>query len=431
MIKKFTYGIAILFLGLAGCQGNNPFEKKEVTAYNEGVQLVNADKDMQAADYFKKVIAADPKHPLAHYNLGVIYDDNGMFDEAIVEFKKAIEINPKNVDAHYRLAIAYATQGDDEIAIEELKKVLLVEPTHIPTLYNLAVLHEGLGEQDTAMGYYRKVVELKPDHAEALNNLGLACAKKGMWDAAEEQLQKAINANPRYFEALNNLGVVLVQKQRYERAASVFQRALRQNPKSSQTLYNLAKISFENTHDYKAAAEYAQKYLALPGRHPNAPEISALLASAQKELGALQQEAESSVEGRVKRDALEFLQAVQRGDFREFYPFQPEELRDKITKEEWDQDVSQMDATKLADQKGSLLRLLGFDDLLGVQVKSIQLVSPQKAKVVLANAYGKPGEILERESYWQEVNGKWGPTAFMERIKDNWNRARVDSVVQQ
>ena len=416
---------------LAGCSGPNPFEKKDVTLYNQGVELVNADKDLQAADYFKKVLEANPKHPLAHYNLGVIYDDNGMFDEAIVQFRKALEINPKNVDAHYRLGIALATQGEDEAAIEELRKVLVVEPTHIPTYYNLAVFYEGLGQEDVAIEYYRKVVELKPDHAEALNNLGLAYAKKGMWDAAEECLQKAINAKPGYFEALNNLGVVLVKKQRYEKAASVFQKALKQNPKSSQTLYNLAKFSFENTHDYKAAVEYARTYLEASGHQAKVQEVKEILTSAQNKMGTLQKEAESSVEGRVMKDAMEFLQAVQRGDFREFYEFQPDALREKVSKEEWDNDLTQMDPSKLAEQKSSLLRLIGFDDLLDVQVKAIQLVSPEKAKVVLANSYGKPGEITEKELYWQEVNGKWGPTAFLERIKDNWERARVDAIQQQ
>ncbi len=398
-----------------------------MTLYNQGVQLVNEDKDLQAAELFKKVLEIDPKHPLAHYNLGVIYDDNGMFEEAIAEFKQALQANPKNIDAHYRLGIAYATQGSDDQAISELRSVLQSEPSHIPTLYNLAVLYDGAGQQDQAIEYYRKVIEIKPEYPEALNNLGLAYAKKDMWDAAQEYLQKAIAARPNYFEALNNLGVVLVTKKQFEKAASIFRRALKQNPKSAKTLYNLAKISYEDVHDHRAAIEYAQTYLSLGVYLEKKEEIEKLLATARKELESLQKESETSVEGRIRRDAKEFLLDVQRGDFRDFYVFQPEELRESLSKEQWDQDLSGMDPTKLAEQKEALVKLIGFDDLLSVEVQKIELVSARKAKVVLSNSFAKDGQVLQKESYWEEASGRWAPSIFLQRIQENWNRARVDS----
>ena len=426
----FLFVVAIVNTILTGGCVSNPFIQKDIVLYNQGVELVKADKDLDAAEMFKKVLEINPKHPLAHYNLGVIYDECGMFEEAIAQFRLALEINPKNIDAHYRLGIAYATQGMDEDAIAQLQSVLQVEPSHIPTYYNLAVLYEGLGQQDRAIEYYRKVIELKPDYPEALNNLGLAYAKKGMLDAAEEHLHKAIGARPNYFEALNNLGVVLVQKHRYEKAASAFQRAMKQNPKSAKTLYNLAKISYENIHDQRAALEYAQTYLNLVGYLEKKKEMEDLSASVRKELDVLQRQADTSVEGRIRNDAKDFILAVQRADFRDFYLFQPPELRDTLSKERWDLDLSGMDPIKLAEQKEALVKLIGFEDLLSVQIKTIELVSVRKAKVVLANHFAKEGEITQKEAYWEEVNGRWAPSDFLQRIKDNWDRARIDSTAK-
>ncbi len=415
--------LAVLFL--AGCAPSNPFVQKDIALYHRGVELVNADKDLDAAEYFKKVLEANPKHPLAHYNLGVIYDDKGMFDEAIAEFQKALDVNPKNVDAHYRLGIALATQGSDEEAVAQLQQVLLSEPSHIPSHYNLAVLYSALGRTDSAIDEYRKVIDIKPDYAEALNNLGLAYAEKGMGDVAQQYLEKAIAQRPGYVEALNNLGVVLISKEQFDKAAETFRTALKQNPKSAQALFNLAKVNFENLRDYRAAVEYATRYLALGGNQQNREEVDNLLTKAKAQLDQLQVEAASSVEARIRRDAKEFILAVQKADFRDFYIFQPRELRETLTREEWERDLAGMNTTNLSEQKSALVKLIGFEDLLSVSIQNIDVVSPQRARVIMASSLAK--EPQQKELIWEEVNGKWVPVPFLQRVAENWSRAKIDA----
>ncbi|GAH11414.1 unnamed protein product, partial [marine sediment metagenome] len=59
----------------------------------------------------------DPNHADTHYNLGVVYVNKGMHDEAIREFKKTIEINPSYADAYSNLAAAYYYKGEYSLAI--------------------------------------------------------------------------------------------------------------------------------------------------------------------------------------------------------------------------------------------------------------------------------------------------------------------------
>jgi len=37
---------------------------------------------------------------------------------------------------------------------------------------------------------------------------------------------------------------------------------------------------------------------------------------------------------------------------------------------------------------------------------------------------GSPSGVDERISYWEEYNGMWAPSRFLQRVKENWKRAR-------
>jgi Tfp pilus assembly protein PilF len=413
-------------LSVTGCV-TSPFVAEDAALYNRGMALVQAEHDEEAAQTFRQLAQVNPKHPLAHYSLGVLYDDQGQFEEAIVEFQKALELDPNNVDAQYRLGVLYATQGMDAEAIESLNNVLKSQPNHSATHYNLAVLYEANDHQDQAIHHYRTVIEIDPKHAEALNNLGLIYAKRGMWDVAQERLESAILINPRYFQALNNLGIVLVEKRRFEKAAKIFERALNEKPKSAEVLYNLTKIHFEHTHDYLVAIRYARDYLDLGDSLHRKSEVEELLVAAGQKLAQMQGAAETSLESRIRRDAKDFILAVQRSDFRSFYDFQPGELQAMLTKEEWDKDMEQLNGAELKQQKEALTRLIGFDDLLSLDVKKITMVSPQKAKVFLVSRFATEEGQFEKGLYWEEVKGRWAPSEFLQRIRDNWNRAKVES----
>jgi tetratricopeptide (TPR) repeat protein len=52
-----------------------------------------------------------PDHALAHYNLGVIYDDEGKIEVAIREYKAAIRSAPDFAPAHVNLAVDLYEQG--------------------------------------------------------------------------------------------------------------------------------------------------------------------------------------------------------------------------------------------------------------------------------------------------------------------------------
>jgi tetratricopeptide (TPR) repeat protein len=70
-----------------------------------------------------KAIKIDPKFAEAHYELGLLYQDEGKPAQAIAEYEAAVRVQPNLKQAHYRLGRLYASQGDARRAQKEFEVV--------------------------------------------------------------------------------------------------------------------------------------------------------------------------------------------------------------------------------------------------------------------------------------------------------------------
>lgn len=105
-------------------------------------------------------ILKDPLTPQEHLNLGVTYEKQGDFENAIKQYKLAA---PKIPQGYLFLGNVYFQQGD----------------------------------LDQAEEFYRQVMEEEPENADALNNLAwLYYTKRENLDEAEKLAVRAMELNP-------------------------------------------------------------------------------------------------------------------------------------------------------------------------------------------------------------------------------------------
>ncbi|HEY0764499.1 MAG TPA: tetratricopeptide repeat protein [Pyrinomonadaceae bacterium] len=93
-----------------------------------GKQAFEARQYAEAADEFRKAVAANPDSVTARINLGATLSQLGDTQGAAKQFEEAIRIEPGRVNAHYNLAILLAGQNKHEQAIAHLQSALKVEP---------------------------------------------------------------------------------------------------------------------------------------------------------------------------------------------------------------------------------------------------------------------------------------------------------------
>ena len=106
------------------------------------------------------IILKDPLTPEEHLNLGVTYEQQGEFDNAIKEYNLAAKKLPR---AFLYLGNAYLQKK----------------------------------EWEEAESFYRKAIREEPENADAYNNLAwLYYMKKENLDQAEKLAQRALELNP-------------------------------------------------------------------------------------------------------------------------------------------------------------------------------------------------------------------------------------------
>src|ERR1043166_4950694 len=127
--------------------------------YLLGIHLVYARRYAEAVERFNNLLVLDPNMPTAYSGLGLVYESEGKYDEAIGMLEKAVKLEgaPGSSTMWGWLGHAYALAGrraDALKAISELEKLQGHDP-----LGGEAIVYAGLGDKDRAFECLDKAVE--------------------------------------------------------------------------------------------------------------------------------------------------------------------------------------------------------------------------------------------------------------------------------
>jgi serine/threonine-protein kinase len=101
----------------------------------------------------------DPNDAGANIILGEIYEQKGMYDEAIAAYQKAISASERTSTILGLLGHAYATSGRRAEALKILAELEEMSTQKYVSPYDMAVLYTGLGEKDRAIEQLNKAYE--------------------------------------------------------------------------------------------------------------------------------------------------------------------------------------------------------------------------------------------------------------------------------
>jgi protein O-GlcNAc transferase len=206
----------------------------------QGYQLFQAGRLVEAERLFGQILAAEPVNPGANQLLGYIRAQQGRNDEALQLMGVALERDLQPASALVNYGLVLQSLGRLDEALASFDKALTLQPELAAGLTNRGALLQRLGRPQEALADLDRAAALEPNDPNTLNNRANLLGELKRLDEALENLDRAVKVAPKMALAWNNRGNILGNLGRAEEALASYAKALALNPAYVEALYNRA-----------------------------------------------------------------------------------------------------------------------------------------------------------------------------------------------
>ncbi len=184
----------------------------------------------------------EPGDAGGHNNLGVLYFDKGLVEEAVDQFQRALEIDPAMSVALRNIEIAYLASGFYDRLAAELGERLRASPGDREARWRLARAHRHAGRAEEARLELRRLLAIAPDDPRVLVELGRAEKEAGAYDEARSIYERALRSDPDSAVLHFHVGELHYHQGRSEEARRVLARAIELSPEFAEAHHLLSFV---------------------------------------------------------------------------------------------------------------------------------------------------------------------------------------------
>ncbi|MDQ2921037.1 MAG: tetratricopeptide repeat protein, partial [Acidobacteriota bacterium] len=237
------------------------------------------------------------------------------FSEAADQFRKAVAAQPDSIPAHFNLAAALTQTGDLRGAVEQFEETLRLDPKHANAHYNLGLLLAQANRHDEAIKHLRSAVNAEPTDIHARSLLGQELLKVRRLEEAETELSRIVQSDPNNEDALLGWVTTLLLKKQYGQALEALEKGHEQFPQKGRTsvtlAYLLAASPQYERRDGKRALKLAQAVYETTGSVNHGVLVAMALAELGRcdEAAAWMKRLTNKAAGEGKPDLIEKLKA--------------------------------------------------------------------------------------------------------------------------
>lgn len=222
-------------------------------AYNTFARNKDWDEEF---GFYLATLKASPQSIVIQNNLGNVFLDRGLLNEAEERFKQALRLKPTYAAAYNNLGNVYLRRGGYDRAIELYTKALYFDSNYPEIYNNLGNAYDSLGAYKQATDSYTEALRILPQFAEAHNNLGITYYHVKMYDEAISEYEKVIQLGLDTVEVRNNLGNVYDDKGFPEKAIQEYSKAIALDSRNPLPYLNLAVVYAFKYRDKEKAVYY-------------------------------------------------------------------------------------------------------------------------------------------------------------------------------
>lgn len=241
--------------------------------FNRARALARGGRTKEALDAYRTLLAKQPDHFEAQYNLGLLLIEQGDNAAGADAMAKAAHMasGKRKAKALYSLALAQRDMGQRAAAGSTLEQAIRLQPSAPELRVAVATLEPDTPEgQVRALAQYDKVLELSPNYPPALVNMASILNAQNKRRDAERALRQAIQFDPENIQAHRVLGQMLLADKHWQESRSEFEWVLRHDPAVADAHFNLGRIAYGEKDYDKAIREYRAAVKTAAGKYPEA-----------------------------------------------------------------------------------------------------------------------------------------------------------------
>lgn len=154
---------------------------------------------------YQSLLARRPHDPVLHYELGVLYEHEGMFDRAQEHYARTLEADPRDLRALLASGRALTIQGNGEAAIKPLQSALALagelgsQEVESSALLSLGLAYRSLDRLADARSSFDRALEIKRSLGElrgaaaAVDGIASVQALSGEYGEARRSYEETIS----------------------------------------------------------------------------------------------------------------------------------------------------------------------------------------------------------------------------------------------
>src|SRR6267154_2670435 len=142
--------------------------------FRRATEAMQAGRLDEASEGFGAVVIASPTFAEAHFNLGLVREEQGKNSEAIASFQKALHLKPRLRGANLFLGIAEYRLNNLDRAIAAFQKETAISPTDANAWMWLGVAQLAKEQPEEAAASLDRAAKLSPENVDVLYHRGRA-----------------------------------------------------------------------------------------------------------------------------------------------------------------------------------------------------------------------------------------------------------------
>jgi tetratricopeptide (TPR) repeat protein len=266
----------------------------------------------EASKLNNEVLKAAPRDADALVYKGQIQLHQNDAAGAVDSLQKALQSDPDSGVAHYWLGLAFDQQHNEGRAEAEWREAVRIRPDLTEAQSALASLEKLRGDIDALLQTAQQIINAQPSAADGYLLKGEAEISRQRYNDAQQDAQQALQRAPQSPAPYIQFGNIHLAQKQYADAERFYQQALDKDPSSSIGLSGLMNTYFAEKQTDKAIAAANAQIAKVPNNSDFYDLLGTALFNARKDLHGADAALHKAIElNKNNIDALEKLGKVQ------------------------------------------------------------------------------------------------------------------------